>query len=54
MNFDYALPYTVSYAERMTGILTEYIRTCLEWKIPVLQTNVAEQETMQEKIRIDS
>ena len=47
--FDFALPYTVSEPERMNGALTDYIRTCLEMKIPVLQINTADRETMLEE-----
>ena len=47
--FDFSLPYTVSDREQMTDALTQYIRTCLEYHIPVLQTNTADRQTMLEE-----
>ncbi|MBO5256519.1 MAG: hypothetical protein J6C42_03350, partial [Clostridia bacterium] len=47
--FDFPLPYTVTESEPFHQALTDYIRTCLELKIPVLQTNVADRQTMIEE-----
>ena len=47
--FDFPLPYTVTDSEPFHQALTDYIRTCLELKIPVLQTNVADRQTMIEE-----
>jgi len=46
---DLPLPRTVSHTENAHQALTDYIRTCLRLKIPVLQTNVADVKTMQEE-----
>lgn len=47
--FDIALPYTASNALNNHQALTDYIRTCISLKIPVLQPNVADVKTMQEE-----
>lgn len=47
--FDFALPYTVTESASLGGALTDYIRTCLELKLPVLQTNTADRQTMLEE-----
>ena len=47
--FDITLPFTVSAGERAHRALTDYIRTCLALKIPVLQTNIADAKTMREE-----
>lgn len=47
--FDFALPYTAAESDNLTDALTDYIRTCLILKIPVLQANVANRQTMIEE-----
>ena len=47
--FDLALPLTITKDSPGLDALTDYLRTCLQLKIPVLQTNVADVETMQEE-----
>lgn len=47
--FDIALPYTITDGEASHRALTDYIRTCIELKIPVLQTNVADRQTLIEE-----
>ncbi len=47
--FDIALPFTVTDGDSIQQALTDYIRTCLELKIPVLQTNVADRQMMIEE-----
>lgn len=45
--FDIALP--LSASEKVSGALTDYIRTCMEFKIPVLQTNTIDKEALIEE-----
>ncbi len=47
--FDIALPCTVSDSENARHALTDFIRTCIALKLPVLQTNVADVATMREE-----
>ncbi len=47
--FDVALPYTVSDGENALQALTDFIRTCIALKLPVLQTNVADAAAMLEE-----
>jgi len=47
--FDIALPLTVSNASAAHQALTDFIRTCLLLKLPVLQPNVADARTMREE-----
>ncbi len=47
--FDIALPYTITGGEAEKAALTDYVRTCLALKLPVLQTNVADRQTMIEE-----
>lgn len=47
--FDIALPVTVTDSEEAHRALTDYIRTCILLKIPVLQTNTADVKTMREE-----
>jgi formate C-acetyltransferase len=47
--FDIALPVTVTDSEEAHRALTDYIRTCILLKLPVLQTNVADVKTMREE-----
>ena len=46
--FDIALPFTVE-GEHTHQALTDYIRTCMALKLPVLQVNVADAKTMKEE-----
>lgn len=50
--FDIALPVTVTDSEEAHRALTDYIRTCILLKLPVLQTNVADVKTMLEEREI--
>lgn len=47
--FDIALPYTVTNSAETDGVLADYIMTCLKLKLPVLQFNVADRQTMIEE-----
>ncbi len=47
--FDIALPVTVTDSAEAHRALTDYIRTCILLKLPVLQTNTADVKTMQEE-----
>lgn len=47
--FDLTLPLTVTDSENARSALTDYIRTCLALKLPVLQFNVADVKTMREE-----
>lgn len=47
--FDIALPVTVTDNDDACRALTDYIRTCILLKIPVLQTNTADVKTMREE-----
>lgn len=47
--FDFALPYTVSGGDGPRRALADYIRTCIDLKLPVLQPNVADVRTMMEE-----
>lgn len=47
--FDIALPVTVTDSEAAHKALTDYIRACIALKIPVLQPNTADRETMIEE-----
>jgi len=47
--FDFALPFTITQSERVLEALAGYISTCLSLKIPVLQANVADVQTMMEE-----
>lgn len=47
--FDLTLPLTVTDSENARSALTDYIRTCLALKLPVLQFNVADVQTMREE-----
>lgn len=47
--FDIALPASISGNEAAHQALTDYIRTCISLKLPVLQTNVADIRMMQEE-----
>ena len=47
--FDFALPFTITGGSKARQALTDYIRTCLKLKLPVLQPNVADVHTMQEE-----
>ncbi len=47
--FDIALPYTITSGDAEKAALTDYIQTCLALKLPVLQTNVADKQTMMEE-----
>lgn len=47
--FDIALPYTVTDSAETDGVLADYIMTCLKLKLPVLQFNVADRQTMIEE-----
>lgn len=47
--FDFTLPYTVADQENTRQGLTDFIRTCLALKLPVMQPNVADVETMREE-----
>jgi len=47
--FDIALPVTVTDSEDACRALSDYIRTCILLKLPVLQTNVADVKTMREE-----
>ena len=49
--FDIALPVTVTDNEEAHRALTDYIRTCILLKLPVLQTNTADRKTMEEERR---
>lgn len=46
--FDFSLP--LNTENSFKDALTDYIKTCLIWKIPVLQTNVADIKTLQEEM----
>ena len=47
--FDFTLPYTVIDQENTRRGLTDFIRTCLALKLPVMQPNVADVQTMREE-----
>ena len=47
--FDFALPLTVSDSYNARQALTDFIRTCIALKLPVLQPNVADVSTMREE-----
>ena len=47
--FDFTLPYTVDDKENTRQGLTDFIRTCLALKLPVMQPNVADVKTMREE-----
>ncbi len=47
--FDIALPCTVSDSENALQALTDFIRTCIALKLPVLQPNVADAAAMREE-----
>lgn len=47
--FDIALPVTVTDSEEAHRALSDYIRTCILLKLPVLQTNTADIRTMKEE-----
>lgn len=47
--FDVALPFTVADSDSAHRALSDFIRTCMALKLPVLQTNVADLATMLEE-----
>jgi len=46
--FDFVLPCTPTDSVQMTDTLTDYIRTCLSLRIPVLQTNCTDRRKLTE------
>lgn len=47
--FDISLPFTVSGSPAFRQTLTDYIYTCLQQKIPVLQTNIVDRHMLLEE-----
>lgn len=47
--FDLSLPLTVSDTENVRETFTDYIRTCLSLKIPVLQVNISNKKELEEE-----
>lgn len=47
--FDQPLPLTVTDSDSARSALTDYIRTCIALRLPVLQFNVADVQTMREE-----
>ena len=45
--FDIALP--MGGGEEYRQALADYIRTCIDWKLPVLQTNVVDKQMLLEE-----
>lgn len=47
--FDIALPYTASANENVRHALTSYLRVCIDLKLPVLQINIGDVQTLIEE-----
>ena len=47
--FDFTLPLTVSGGEKAKQAFADFIRTCIALKIPVVQPNIADVQTMREE-----
>jgi len=47
--FDFPLPYTLFKGEPARQAFVDFIRTCLQLKLPVLQPNVADVQTLREE-----
>ena len=47
--FDFALPFTVSGGDKVWQAFADFIRTCISLKLPVVQPNIADVQTMREE-----
>ena len=47
--FDFTLPFTVSGGDKAKQAFADFIRTCIALKLPVVQPNIADVQTMREE-----
>lgn len=47
--FDFTLPFTVSGGDKARQAFADFIRTCIALKLPVVQPNIADVQTMREE-----
>ena len=47
--FDFTLPFTVTSGENARRALTDFVRTCISLKIPVMQPNIADIQALREE-----